>query len=279
MRRKCHGPKRNYCAPDGKIAALLVDVDGTISVCERYFNEAKDRFAFFMKTIGFKPADATRMIAEAELAHVKTHGFERDGLGKAMVEAYTRLCKSKGVRSNRHFMGICEDIGRSPFFREPELFPNAAAVLGRAHHNFMMFAVSIGNREAQKFKVRQAGLDAVFDDLIISSQDNKAELVAELIEDLNIDPRFSAHIGNSRRSDGACLQHTNFIYLPMEPGWAFDKAELPKDTGFQVFECANWREAEEQAINRLVRRRRAALDAAGADSSTSESADESEDKE
>src|SRR5262249_36616134 len=91
-------------------------------------------------------------------------------------------------------------------------------------------------------------------------RDDKVALVKAAIEDYGIDPRYSAFIGNSLRSDGACLRETNFMHLPMEPGWAFDKAILPKDTGFEVFEMKDWREVEERGINRLLRRRQTALE-------------------
>jgi FMN phosphatase YigB (HAD superfamily) len=259
MAKHCQAPGRNYCAPNGKIAALFVDVDGTISVCQPYYEEATKRFGYFMKLLGFDAREAIKLLQQIDRANTEANGFERDRFGKSMVEAYTRLCKAKRVRRKQFDMDICEDIGRSPFFREPELFANAAAVLGRAQHNFRMFAVSIGNREAQKYKVRQAGLNAVFDELIITPRDNKAKIVADVIADMNIDPRLSAFIGNSRRSDGICLQHTNFVYLPLEGGWSFDQQDLPKDTGFELFEVKDWREAEEQAIARLIRRRQAVM--------------------
>ena len=255
MRRNCLVPGRNFCAPDGKIAALFVDIDGTTTVCEPYFEAAKQRFGYYMEKLGFKHKDVLALVRKAELNYIEEHGFERDALSKAMVKTYRRLCREKGVKVKKHDIGICQDIGRSPYFREPELFENAAAVLNRAHHSFRIIAVSIGNREAQKYKIRQAGLDTVFDDIIITQFDNKAELVASVIADLGIDTKLSAFIGNSLRSDGACLTVTNFLYLPMEPGWAFDKAELPKDTGFEMFEAKDWREAEEKGINRLLRRR------------------------
>jgi hypothetical protein len=87
------------------------------------------------------------------------------------------------------------------------------------------------------------------------------EIVQEVMEDLNIDPYHSAHIGNSMRSDGACLAVTNFIFLPLEAGWSFDKSkpiptETTKDSGFQMYSVKDWREAEERGINRLLRRRK-----------------------
>ncbi len=255
----CLVPGRNFCAPDGKIAVLFVDVDGTISVCEPYFEEAKQRFAHFMSQCGFSGAEALKNVRAVELEYIEEHGFQRDALSMAMVAVYKRFCRMRKRKSLRHEAGICRDIGQAPFFQEPTLFANAAAVLARAHHNFKIIAVSIGNREAQKFKIRQAGLNTIFDDIIVTHRDDKAILVGEAIEDLGINPHYSAFIGNSPRSDGACLTVTNFIYLPMEPGWAFDNAELPEDTGFDVFHVRDWREAEERGINRLLRRRQAAM--------------------
>lgn len=264
----CRTADRNFCAPKGKIAALFVDVDGTLLVCQPYFDQAHANFGHFMKMRGFDPKEALALLTEIDHTNTERAGFERDRFGKSLVEAYEKMRKLKRKRFRQEDIvndrQICENIGRAPFFREPELFANAAPVLGRAHHNFKIFAVTIGNREAQKYKVRQAGLAPVFDELIITSRDDKPKLVAQVIKDLNIDPQLSAFIGNSQRSDGACLAHTNFIYLPLEPGWAYDqKAALPQNSGFETFEVTDWRECEESAINSLVRRRRMLMGSAG----------------
>lgn len=256
----CHTPDRNFCAPNNKNAALFVDVDGTILVCQPYFDEAAESFAYFMKLRGFDPEEAKRRLKEVDREKTEREGFERDRFGRSLIEAYRAMVADKRRRFSAEDRTqdeiILRQIGTGPFFREPQLFQNASAVLGRAHHNFLIFAVSIGNREAQKFKVRQAGLDPTFDELIITARDDKAEIVADVIRDYNIDPKLSAFIGNSKRSDGACLAVTNFVYLPLEPGWAFDLSrELPQ-SDFECFEVKDWREAEEKAINRLVRRRK-----------------------
>lgn len=257
----CRTSNRNFCAPEGKIAVLFVDLDGTTIVCQPHFDQAHANFGHFMKLRGFDPKESMEILRKVDHANTERVGFERDRFGKSLVEAYDHMCKLKRKRFKKeetlNDRQICENIGRAPFFREPEIFPNAAAVLARAQHNFMIFAVTIGNREAQKYKVRQAGLQTVFDELVITSRDDKAQLVSQVIKDLNVDPRLSAFIGNSQRSDGACLVHTNFIYLPLEPGWDYDKtAVLPEGSAFEVFRVQDWRDCEERGINSLIRRRR-----------------------
>jgi FMN phosphatase YigB (HAD superfamily) len=251
---------RNFCAPNQKNAALFVDVDGTILVCQPYFDEATASFGYFMELRGFDPAEAMKRLGEVDRAKTELEGFERDRFGKSLIDCYRAMVKEKRRRFTDRQKAqdeiILRQIGTGPFFREPQLFPNAAAVLGRAHHNFLIFAVSIGNREAQKYKVRQAGLDPVFDELIITARDDKAEIVSGVIRDWNIDPNLSAFIGNSKRSDGANLAVTNFVYLPLEAGWAFDLSRELPESAFEAFEVKDWREAEEKAINRLVRRRK-----------------------
>lgn len=258
--RPCRTPSRNFCAPGDRRAALFVDVDGTILVCQPYFDAAHANFGHFMKLRGFDPEESIRLLREIDHSATEAVGFERDRFGKSLVECYDRMRKLKNKRFRADDAAldrqICENIGRAPFFREPELFPNAAAVLGRAHHSFLIFAVTIGNREAQKYKVHQSGLKPVFDELIITSRDDKASLVSQVMKDWNIDPRLSAFIGNSKRSDGACLEHTNFIYLPLEPGWAFDQKGMLPESQYETFHAVDWRQAEEGGINRLLRRRR-----------------------
>jgi FMN phosphatase YigB (HAD superfamily) len=255
MSNKCNMPGRNLCARNGKVAALFIDLDGTILECQPHFDSAIERFGFLMAMCGFDKKHAITTLREIDLSAVHINGFERDRFPTSMIAAYAKLCKEKKLRRRREITLICEDMGNSPFFRQPKLFANAAAVLGRAHHNFLMIAVTIGNREAQKYKIRQGGLDPVFDEVIVTPNDDKAERVREAIIDLNIDAEMSAFIGNSRRSDGSCLTETNFIYLPLEKGWSFDETDLPANTGHDVFSVTDWREAEDRAITRLLRKR------------------------
>lgn len=217
------------------------------------FEAAIERFGLLMEMCGFDKKKAQELLHEIDIGATHSQGFERDRFPRAMAQTYAQLCKETGKEKENWISGICLDIGNSPFFREPKLFANAVAVLGRAHHNFLIIAVTIGNREAQKYKIRQGGLQPLCDELIITPSDNKAERVREAIEDLNIDPALSAFIGNSRRSDGQCLTETNFIYLPLEKGWAFDESDLPPGSPYRSFEAKDWRDAEERAIMRLVR--------------------------
>lgn len=254
---KCSFPGRNLCAPSGKISAVFVDLDGTVMKCDPYFEAARLRFGYLMHSLyGFDKDEAIKLAQGLYMANMKRNGVERDQLSLAMVTAYKRLCRraTPRIRPVKEVIGMCEDIGNSPFFRQPELFPNAQPVLNRAHHNFLIIGVTMGNREAQKHKIRMGGLESVFDHYIITPYDNKAERVRELIEDLNIDPEYSAFIGNSTRSDGSCLSETNVVLVPFEKG-VFDDENLPTSDRFKVYRVQDWRDAEERVLQRIVVRR------------------------
>lgn len=267
MRKNCHTPERNMCAPGGKIAALFVDIDGTVMECQKYFDSAINEFATLMALCGFEKKIARQTLEQSYYGSMPHRGFERENFGKAIAEAYGILCKTFGKRRNREVALICQRIGSAPFFNQPELFPHALPVLTRARHNFLIVAVTVGSREAQKYKIRQSGLASVFDDIIITLNENKAELVGEYIEDLDVHPRYSAFIGNSVRSDGAALAKTNFVYLPLETSLAGPNDKFP-ESKFRLFRSGNWLEVEERVINRLIRRKRNASNvdfSAGAD--------------
>lgn len=260
---QCQSMDRNFCVPNGKIAALFVDIDGTCSVCQPYFDEAAESFAYFMSLRGFDADEARQHLAKLNHSMTEEGGFEREVFGKILIETYRQLVKMKRRRfstaARAKDEAVLRSLGMGPFFREPEVFPNARPVLNRAQHSFLMIAVSIGSRDAQKYKVSQAGLSSVFDYLIVTSRDDKADIVRQVMEELNIDPHLSAFIGNSPRSDGACLAVTNFVLLPLEKGWAFDASrDLPSDTGFKLYRAADWREAEERGINGVLRQRKMA---------------------
>jgi FMN phosphatase YigB (HAD superfamily) len=250
----CAMPGRNLCAPGGKLSALFIDLDGTVMVCEPYFQQARARFGYLMQMHGYDNAEAIELLRSINISRMKRHGVERDQLALAMEETYKTLCR-KGRKKSKpvtEVLGMCRDIGNSPFFREPILFPNAISVLNRARHNFLLIGVTMGNREAQKYKISQGGL--VLDHFIITPFDNKSDRVAELIKDLNIDPVHSAFIGNSVRSDGQCISETNVVLVPFEKG-VFDQDEVPQSSEYEVFNLRDWRDVEERAIMRLVRRR------------------------
>ena len=247
---------RNLLAPNGKLAALFIDIDGTILECEPYFHEAKSRFVHLMTLIGFSTNDAESVLHKHDHYRMQAGSFHYDIFGDAMIDAYTELCQSHNRTVDDMIMGICRDLGRGPFYRQPVLFKDAGPVLNRSRHNFLIFAVSLGTREVQKYKIRQAGLDSVFDEIIIIPRVEKLKVVQEIIDDLNIDPTASAFIGNSLKADGACLAVTNFVYLPLEGGTPFDQAPLPRDSPYQTFNVRDWLDAEQSALQRLLRRRK-----------------------
>lgn len=274
MAIKCRTPQRNFCALNGRIAVLFVDIDGTAMVCQPYFDSAISQFVTLMELLSFPRELARRVLHETYYGTMPKRGFDRGHLGEGIIEAYHALCAGTATDSSiglpceqprKDIEEILQMIGNAPFFRSPQLFPNVLPVLTRARHNFFLISVTIGNREVQKYKIKQGGLDAVFDDMIITLNENKAELVRELIVDYQIDPKHSAFIGNSIRSDGATLTETNFVYLPLETSLSYPNDSLPEDTQFDVFKADNWHEVEERAINRLVRRRRVAMDSGDGD--------------
>ncbi len=255
----CVVGERNLCTPNGKIAALFIDMDGTAVVCQPYFDEAADEFATFMSFIGVPKDVAHDTLGKVYAGSMPHRGFERERFPEALIEAYELLASNYTLtvppEDIEHVRSILKGIGSAPYFRKPKLFPHVMEVLNRAHDRFMLIAVTVGDYEVQQYKIRQAGLDKVFDDRTITLQEAKDHLVAEAMADLNIDPEYSAFIGNSIRSDGICLNVTNLIYLPLESSLPKATDKFPENTGFQQFNVNNWREAEQRAINRLLRQR------------------------
>ena len=247
---------RNLTLANGKLPALFVDIDGTILECEPYFEEAKQRFVHLMTMLGFDFEEAKEALHKHDHYRMQAGSFHYDIFGDAMHDAYQELSKNHNKSVEEIIMGICRDLGRGPFYRQPVLFKDAGPVLNRARHNFLIFAVSLGTREVQKYKIRQAGLDSVFDEIIIIPRVEKLEVVRHLIEDLNIDPSASAFIGNSLRADGASLAATNFIHLPLEGGTAFDQANLPEGSPYTAFRSRDWLDVEQSVLARLLRRRK-----------------------
>jgi FMN phosphatase YigB (HAD superfamily) len=257
MKARCNFRSRKTSGRNGKNYVLFIDVDGTLVVCDPLFVRARENFVFLMSSLGFDAEAARQMVQDVDLKNARAVGFERDRFPASMVEAYRELCKkfTPDATPEPRVIELCTDIGNSPFFQTPQVFANVLPALERASEYFLLVAVTMGNREVQEHKIYQAGFGGLFDELIITPNDNKPECVREAIHDMNVDPSLSAFIGNSLRSDGACLTETNFIHLPLEAGWAFDNHALPANTGFEAITATSWREVEERGIARLIRRR------------------------
>ncbi|MBI5172897.1 MAG: hypothetical protein SFV17_16425 [Candidatus Obscuribacter sp.] len=265
---KCFAEQRDLITPNGKLAVLCIDMDGTTIECQPYFDEAFEEFALLMSLLGVPHEESTNALKRIYYGSMPHRGFERHRFPEALVETYEDLRKRFNLtqvpdQQAEHFRSLLKGIGSAPFFRRPKLFTDCIQVLTQAHERFLLVAVTVGDYEAQLFKIRQSGLEKLFDDRIITLTEGKDKLVAQLIEDYNIDPEYSAFIGNSVRSDGVCLNVMNFIHVPFETSLSKDGDKLPENTGFKVFKVANWRDAQENAINRLIRQRDMALSGIG----------------
>ena len=265
---KCFAEQRDLITPNGKLAVLCIDMDGTTIECQPYFDEAFEEFALLMSLLGVPHEESTNALKRIYYGSMPHRGFERHRFPEALVETYEDLRKRFNLtqvpdQQAEHFRSLLKGIGSAPFFRRPKLFTDCIQVLTQAHERFLLVAVTVGDYEAQLFKIRQSGLEKLFDDRIITLTEGKDKLVAQLIEDYNIDPEYSAFIGNSIRSDGVCLNVMNFIHVPFETSLSKDGDKLPENTGFKVFKVSNWRDAQENAINRLIRQRDMALSGVG----------------
>ncbi|HEY9788343.1 MAG TPA: HAD family hydrolase [Candidatus Obscuribacterales bacterium] len=260
MARKCHFPDRNLCCPDDLIAALFIDLDGTCVVCQPYYDGAIDEFGTLMQLCRLATKEeAIQTLRRVYYGSMPQRGFERARFGEAIVEAYHQLC-TKRRPPRKEITAICQSIGSRPFFRPPEVFPGCKPVLSRAQHNFLLVAVTVGDYEVQRYKMKQSGLDPIFDDHIITDTENKPQVVQEFIKDVGIHPQYSGFIGNSMRSDGAVLSVTNVLYLPLESSLARPEDKFPENTGFELFQARNWAECEQRGIMPLFRRRRKAME-------------------
>jgi len=118
--------------------------------CQPDFDKAIARFGYLMALIGFVKKHAIATLREIDLRNAKAEGFERDRFPRSIVQAYSTLCKEKGMRRRKEIIELCQDIGSSPFFREPNCFQMLQQFLAAAHHNFLIIAVPIGNREGSE---------------------------------------------------------------------------------------------------------------------------------
>ena len=118
--------ERNLCTPNGKIAALLIDMDGTTVVCQPYFDEAAEEFATFMSFIGVTKDVARETLRKVYSGSMPHRGFERERFPEALIETYELLAGNHAVsvppEDIENVRSILKGIGSAPYFRKPKLF-------------------------------------------------------------------------------------------------------------------------------------------------------------
>jgi hypothetical protein len=189
-------------------------MDGTTIECQPYFDEAFDEFAILMGLLGVPELESQNALKRIYYGSMPHRGFERHRFPEALVETYRDLRDKFNLtqvtpEQEDKFFSLLKGIGSAPFFRKPKLFADCVQVLTQAHERFLLVAVTVGDYEAQLFKIRQSGLEKLFDDRIITLEEGKDKLVAQLIKEQHR-PRVLASSATAS-PDGVCLNVMNFI--------------------------------------------------------------------
>ena len=232
------------------ISVIGFDADDTLWQNEQFFRFTEKRFAEMLSDHADHGDVAARLL-EAERKNLAFYGYGIKGFTLSMVETAVELT---GGRIGGHEIGQIVEWGRTMLSSPVELLPGVEDVVAELGKEYPLLLITKGDLFDQESKLARSGLGGYFRHVEIV-REKDATVYSTILGKHGIAPDNFLMVGNSVRSDGICLKKTNLIYLPLEASLPKATDKFPENTGFTHYNVNNWREAEQRAINRLIRQR------------------------
>lgn len=213
----------------GKI--IIFDLDDVLMMTIQWYWARWEMFKYVMSQLGFGQYEHEIIdtLNSIDGANVERNGFEPEAFGWAMGETYGHYCAMEGRVPDEETRKAIEDIGHSVFVHRPILYPGVKEALGRLREGgHVLYCITKGDVPNQTRKVREAGLEAYFEEVIVVP-DDKAPALRSLIERHQGSAGKSDvyFVGNSLRSDmlPAIEEGVNPVWVPCYT-WPYEEEEI-----------------------------------------------------
>ncbi|TEB09878.1 HAD hydrolase-like protein [Pelotomaculum propionicicum] len=208
---------------------LLFDFDDTLVETTVYFNQAKQRFAQIMSSLGFPAAEALATLNSFDIRNVKqAGGFLKECFPRALGETYEYYCQAHGKKISLTLKKEIEELGWQVFSQPVEPVENAADVLEKLSGRFPLYLTTRGDPELQMDRIKQSGLSCWFSKIYVLAEKNE-NAYRRIAFEQKISPPVSWVVGNSMKSDINPALRAGFksIYIHHPHTWDYeDEAPL-----------------------------------------------------
>ncbi|MEY2474069.1 MAG: putative hydrolase of the superfamily [Actinomycetota bacterium] len=201
--------------------AVIFDGDDTLWHNNRYFKEAIARFCELVGTTRWTSEQVRQRLGEVQRANCARVGYGAKVFAQNLIECYEDLVGPCPPATETVFRNVGQQLCEHPIV----LVDGAHACVTRLARERPVYLLTKGDRDEQRRKVELSGLEALFDDVFIVDQKDRAQY-ERIIECTGADAQRSWMIGNSITSDvtPALAVGLNAIWVPHPdtPEWDDD---------------------------------------------------------
>lgn len=239
--------------------ALIIDLDGTLVECGKYYVDAKNRGAAYISSItGIAQDAAFKMLEAIDLAAVSLPGsfsadrFPNSFAATAMAACSVAVHQKPGLVPFYQHSNAMHDIGQAVFEAPYEEFPGVRHALTELKsQGWRMVLLTKGDTQVQQRKINLHGYENIFDVRVITLTKN-VDVLRSVCEKFSIIPSQSWSIGDSVKDDIQPAKALGFrtIRVKDHTPWAYDtgteQADFTVDSFAEVTNILSAR-AEEAA--------------------------------
>jgi putative hydrolase of the HAD superfamily len=215
-----------YSAVMDKTPLLLIDADDTLWESALYFRRAEEDFVSLLESLGQNPDEVIELVHSRDIQRLSHTGYGAVPYMDTLSQVMDELHPSAPPWAVR-----CLDSIRSNLLSHPlVLLPGVRKTLTLLSEEGLTTVVyTMGRRGHQMDKFLRSGLKGDVDGLRILERKTASSL-REILEGFGADPRRTAVIGNSPRSDihPALEVGVNAVYVHRPGTWVAEHAELPE---------------------------------------------------
>lgn len=214
-----------------KKQTLILDLDDTLIHCNKYFKEAKSKFAKQMQ-VWFAMLTKEKIKqkhSEIDIQRVEKHGLHSSVYIDSLVETYQYFSKKYKRKMKEFEIEMIRKIGQSVFQIDVQPFPFMYEVLNKLKKDgHQLFLFTGGDQENQNRKIRQLNLKPFFDDGIFIFEHKNTMALQEVLGKINADKKATWMIGNSLKSDikPAIELGINAIHIHSELEWSYNIVDI-----------------------------------------------------
>lgn len=224
--------------------ALVIDMDGTLIECGKYYIDVKNQGAEYLATVTGIAKDAARKMIEAvDLAAVSLPGsFSADRMPNSFEAAASAAChiayhQKPNLAPFFNHMNAMREIGRSVFDAPYEQFPGVVNALTELKsQGWKMVLLTKGDTEVQQRKIAMHKYDQLFDIRVITLTKN-VDVLRSVCDKFGINPSESWSIGDSVKDDISPAKELGFrtIRVKDHTPWAYDTGTETADFTVDTF--------------------------------------------
>lgn len=210
---------------------IIWDFDDTLVETTIFFEMSREKFACFMKEMGYPLKEVLEVLDRTDIENVKKMGgFLKECFPQAMAQTYGHFCKIEGVTPDPEICQKVAEMGWWVFEQRPEPVPGAAFVLDKLGRDFELIMATKGDPSVQWQRIEESGLKDYFSEIYVLKDKTQQEYL-HIAGVHGFYPKTSWIVGNSIKSEinpGLAAGY-NCIFIPNKYTWHFEIEEPEGD--------------------------------------------------